>query len=159
MKWQQHAITFETYRAMPEISTRQNGYVRIANTIRLQNYKLTTRTRYMRSLNNTNYNLHQIPHFTELKLPDANSTLIEYAAKNCFFKHDSTEDIICLVNCNQPGQTLVNDAKLVFGQTEQYQSMTPITKEASYFFGPFNTETQCTKWSMIKKLGEKHLNG
>ena len=40
--------------------------------------------------------------FTELKLPETTSTLIEYAAKNCFFEHDITEDIKCLPGRNLP---------------------------------------------------------
>ena len=54
--------------------------------------------------------------FTELKLPETTSTLIEYAAQNYFFEHDVTEDIKCLPNRNLPSRTFVNDAKLAFGQ-------------------------------------------
>ena len=53
--------------------------------------------------------------FAELKLPEITSTLIEYAAKNCFMEHDVTEDISCLANRNLPSHTFVNDAKLAFG--------------------------------------------
>ena len=54
--------------------------------------------------------------FAELKLPEITSTLIEFAAKNCFMEHDVTEDISCLANRNLPSHTFVNDAKLAFGQ-------------------------------------------
>ena len=46
--------------------------------------------------------------FTELKLLETTSTLIEYAAKNCFMQHDVTEDISCLANRNIPRVTQPN---------------------------------------------------
>ena len=54
--------------------------------------------------------------FTELKLPETTSTLIEYAAKNSFSEQEATEDTSCLANRNLPSRTFVNNAKLAFGQ-------------------------------------------
>jgi hypothetical protein len=48
--------------------------------------------------------------------------LIEYAAENCFSKHDVTEDINCLANRNIPlasrNFVQVNDAKHSFGRQD-----------------------------------------
>jgi hypothetical protein len=54
--------------------------------------------------------------FIKLALPKTTSAILTYSAKKFFSKESQNEDIQCLVSCDIPSKSFIDDAKLESGQ-------------------------------------------